>query len=188
MAGSGGNNLIPPGAPQEPEVIVAFIEEHITTLAEAGGKWFLVPNLFNFEGAPALVPGALDPELYTPGIQTEEDAQEIFSKTRQLNRQLRSALPRLERRLDREFGDVTIVQFDMFGVTRFMKRNPRFFGITNTTGQGLTPPFLGCFCTGVETGNPDEFFWYDSLHPTAIVHHVLGDVAAFAVKVRTRYP
>ncbi|MEJ2602556.1 MAG: SGNH/GDSL hydrolase family protein [Gammaproteobacteria bacterium] len=186
VASGGGNNLVPPGAPQDPEAIVAFIEEHITTLAEAGGRHFLVPNFFDIENAPFLTPGLLDPLLYPPGIQTEADAAEIIAHSVETNRRLRPALRRLEQRLNREFGDVTIVTLDKFRIARFIKQVPHLFGIEDVTSQALTPPFIGCFCTGVEADDPNAFFWYDSLHPTETVHQVWGNLAASAVAKKLR--
>jgi phospholipase/lecithinase/hemolysin len=186
VASGGGNNIIPPGPPQAPEAIIAFIEEHVTTLVEAGGRNFLVPNFFDLENAPILTPGLLDPALYPPGILTEADREESVAAGVETSRRLRPALRRLEARLNREFDDVTIVFLDKYLISQFIMRAPHLFGIEDTTGQALTPPFPGCFCTGIEAENPNAFFWYDSIHPTATVHQVWGDLAAFAVGQRLK--
>ena len=186
VASGGGNHIVPPGPPQEPKAIIAFIEEHITTLAEAGGRNFLVPNFFPLDDAPFLTPGLLNPALYPPAIQTDADREAIVATGEETSRLLRPALRRLEARLNREFGDVTIVFLDKYLISRFITRAPHLFGIEDTTGQALTPPFPGCFCTGIEAENPNAFFWYDSLHPTATVQRVWGDLAAFDVTKRLK--
>jgi 3-phytase len=186
VASGGGNNIIPPGAPQEPDAIIAFIEAHVTTLVEAGGRNFLVPNFFDLENAPMLTPGLLDPALYPPGILTEADREASVAAGVETSRRLRPALRRLEARLNREFGGVTIVFLDKYLISRFITRAPHLFGIEDTTGQALTPPFPGCFCTGIEAENPNTFFFYDVIHPTATVHQVWGDLASFEVGKRLK--
>ena len=117
VASAGGNNLIPPGLPQEPEDIVGHIENHVMTLAEAGARHFLVPNFFDIDQAPFNVPLLVSPAWLPPGVPNQEAADDILARADELNRKLRSALPRLERRLDRAYGGVTISLVDMFTTT-----------------------------------------------------------------------
>ena len=180
VSSGGGNNLIPPGLPQEPEAIVSYLENHIVTLADAGARHFLVPNFFYIENAPMLIPLLVDPAWLPPGVQSEEDAEEILARAEETNRRLRNTLRRLERRLDRRHGGVTITQFDMFLASRVINNAPQLFGIEEITTQALTPPFPACFCTGfIQPGvDPDRYLWFDVIHPTARVHEILGELAA----------
>ena len=180
VSSGGGNNLIPPGLSQEPEVIVGYIEDHVTTLAEAGARHFLVTNFFDIEKAPFMEPLFVSPSWLPPGIQTQEVADDILARADEVNRRLRGALPRLERHLDRKFGGVTISLVDMFTTTKVISKAPQLFGIENTTETALTPPFPACFCTGfLEPGvDPDRYLWFDEIHPTARVHEILGELAA----------
>jgi phospholipase/lecithinase/hemolysin len=174
------SNWRAPGLPQEPQDIVGHIENHVMTLAEAGARHFLVPNFFDIDQAPFIVPLLVSPAWLPPGVPNQEAADDILARADEFNRRLRSALPRLERRLDREYGGVTISQVDMFTTTKVISLAPQIFGIENTTDTALTPPFPACFCTGViQPGvDPDRYLWFDEIHPTARVHEILGEVAA----------
>ena len=190
LAGAGANNLVPPGAPQEPDQILDYVEQHIRDLAAVGGRIFLVTNIFDFEKAPYLKPLEIDPILLPPGVPTQAAADDILARAKTYNRKLRFRLHRLERELDRTYGDVDIIHFDKYIMSRFISRAGFLFGIENVTEQALTPLFPGCFCTEyIEEGiDPDHYFWFDSIHASARVQAILGHAAARAVKrsLRTR--
>jgi 3-phytase len=139
----------------EPEVVMENLRQHITDLAAAGGKTFLVAN------SPIDDPRAV-----------------------QLNRLLKKQLPKLARRLG-----VTILLYDMARVFNFILDHSEFFGITNVTdpacpGCGIGIPDPDAEDTMVP--NPDEYFLWDLIHPTRVVHAIIGEAAALVVQHNLR--
>ena len=51
--------------------------------------------------------------------------------------------------------------------------NPEEFGLTNVTDPFLDPLTF----TPTVGANPDEYFFFDTLHPTAIGHSIISDFA-----------
>ena len=69
------------------------------------------------------------------------------------------------------FPGVNLVQFDTFGFYNTVVANPAAFGFTNVTDACLST--LGC--------NPDEFLFWDGVHPTTWAASILGDEFTDAV-------
>jgi phospholipase/lecithinase/hemolysin len=61
-------------------------------------------------------------------------------------------------------GTENIISPDTFAIMNAVISNPDFYGLTN-----VTDPFLGSGAT-----NPDEYFFFDSIHPTEAVHAIIG--------------
>ena len=55
-------------------------------------------------------------------------------------------------------------------------------GFTNTTGRAYNGDDLGFLTIGTVVSNPEEYFFWDGIHPTARVHEILGN-AAYALAV-----
>jgi phospholipase/lecithinase/hemolysin len=94
----------------------------------------------------------------------------------QFNKLLDRELARLDDRLK-----VTILPFDMASVEAAMRQNPADFGLTNLTdpacpGCGIGIPAPDAADTIVP--NPDEYFFWDDIHRTRVVHRVVGEAAA----------
>lgn len=164
----GGNDIIPPGPPKSAEEIVDNLAAHITELAQAGARYFAVPNLPTIEQFPLVK--ALD----------EEAADELAEIARQTNRLLRRRLIRLEWELKWAGTPVEIAQVNWNVSFWFLSTFPSLIGVENTTDPALISP--GCPpCTGVLVPNPNDYFWFDNVHPTAPVHlgvglFALGDI------------
>ena len=64
--------------------------------------------------------------------------------------------------------------FDLFGLINNIAANPVALGISDTTSP--------CLSFGVKSGakcsNPEAYLFWDAVHPTAVVHKHLGNVAA----------
>ncbi len=137
----------------------------VTALAGAGAKHFLVANLPNIgltpeaqAGGPAVVAGAT-----------------FLSTT--YNGQLAAMLPVLATNLN-----VDIRQLDVFAFLNNVIANPGDYGITNTTNRcysGVT----GVGGPGSVCANPDEYIFWDGIHPTAAAHEALGQYALQVVPV-----
>ena len=70
---------------------------------------------------------------------------------------------------------VSIARLDIFGLTQEVIADPGAFGFTNVTDPAFDPS------TGSVVSNPDEYFFWDPVHPTRVAHRILGDRAARAV-------
>jgi outer membrane lipase/esterase len=142
---------------------VANLSAIITTLAGAGAVNFLVPNLPNV---------GLTPEAQAGGPAAVAAAT-FLSTT--FNAQLAAALPGLQTSLG-----IDIRTVDVFGFLNGVIANPSAYGISNTTARcysGIT----GVGGPGTVCANPDEYLFWDGIHPTAAAHAALGEYALTVV-------
>lgn len=144
---------------------VSNITAMISDLAAAGATTFLVPNLPNIgitpeaqAGGPAVVAGAT-----------------FLSTT--FNAQLADALPGLATGLG-----VTIFELDIFGIVNDIIANPGAYGFSNTTSRCYEGP-LGVGGPAPTCANPDEYLFWDAIHPTSAAHQILGNAASSVIPV-----
>jgi phospholipase/lecithinase/hemolysin len=135
-------------------VPVANLASEITTLAGAGGKLFMVPNL------PLL--GDLPSTNTLP--QAERDALNFLTTT--FDSMLQSQLNQLQRQLG-----VTIYQLDIKTLVENAIANPAAYGFTNVTHSALAD--------GVLTGQ--GYLFWDIVHPTTVGQAYIADLAAATV-------
>lgn len=159
-----------PGLGNDPVTAAGNIGAHITQLAMAGGKIFLVPNQFRLSQIPLI---QLDPQL-APLTPVFDDWTLAF------NAQLHAELNVLETTLG-----VTILQFDSFKWSDEVFAQPRKFGFTNITdpacpacGVGVPAPDAGSSVVA----RPKKYFFWDLVHPSAAGHKLLGKSFAKFVK------
>ncbi len=136
----------------------------ITTLAGAGAQNFVVPNLPDIGLTPEAVAGG-------PAVV----AGATFLSTT-FNSQLAAALPVLESSLS-----INIFDVDVYAFLNSVIANPGLYGMTNTTGRCYPGPTGVGGGVGTECANPDEYLFWDGIHPTAAAHAALGDFATAAV-------
>jgi phospholipase/lecithinase/hemolysin len=77
--------------------------------------------------------------------------------------------------LDLGLPGLDIIKFDTFSVLDSLIANGAAFGFTNVTEP--------CFDAAAQTlcANPDQYIFWDSVHPTARAHQFLGNAFAVAV-------
>lgn len=177
----GNNDLIPPGAPADPEVMVANVVDHVSILAAAGARHFLVPTTIVTDTVPGLNPPLSD-YLFPPDIVSPEALPaviaDILERNRRFNRLLRQGLHKLEKELSGLYGAVTISHVNLAITTRLMNNAPSLFGLTDVTSPAVTSYFdPTCFCEGVAAEDANSYFYFDIVHPTATVHEVIGEQA-----------
>ena len=133
-----------------PESVLDKLTENITTLANAGAENFIIPNL-----APL---GTIPVFANVPGVN---DALNAASS--QFNTLLDSELDELEDELG-----INITELDIAGEIAKIQANPSDFGLSNINEPALNTT------TGAVVPNPDEYFWWDDIHPTAAAYSLIA--------------
>jgi phospholipase/lecithinase/hemolysin len=141
-----------PGSPGDANVVANAIANILTTiqiLAAAGAQHFLVPNLANLASTPAFAGGPL--------------AETLSNLSIAFNTNLAAQLALLDAAIAAE-----ITLFDTDALFEDVLANPGAYGFTNTTGSCVEALLSGGVC------NPDEWLFWDSVHPTAATHAILA--------------
>ena len=127
----------------------------ISTLASAGAKNFLIPNLPDV-GLTPLVAGnpAGSAFLHALSIQFDSDLATVLQN-------LQSTLP------------IHITKLNEFDAANQVLASPASFGLTNVADA--------CFSGGIVCGDPGSFFFWDSVHPTARGHVLISEFALAAL-------
>ena len=121
----------------------------ISTLAGAGARNILVPNLPDLGDTPALL---------STGDPARIGGATLLSQG--FNAALSSGLNNLRQNLG-----INLWELDVYGMGKELKNVPSAFGITNTTQSALL--------TG-NAASAAEYLYWDAVHPTARVHKILG--------------
>ncbi|MEO1035400.1 MAG: SGNH/GDSL hydrolase family protein [Pseudomonadota bacterium] len=173
IVAGGGNDILPPGPIQAPEAIVANIMSHVETLIDTGAQSILVINIPPLERSPAIA------EL------GEDTAAATRRAIRKSNVLLRRAIGGLRRDLRRHGIHADVFFVDIYKPWRALLAHPTFIGVENTTVTAIDPPECPP-CIGDVVDEPNTFFWYDTVHPTAPVHEAIGRVVAWQLKLQIR--
>jgi phospholipase/lecithinase/hemolysin len=148
----GGANDFLNGGQTNPAVPVANLISDITTLAAAGGKQFLVPNL------PLL--GDLPATINTPVSGPLNFLSSTFDSM------LHTQLDQLSQQLG-----ITIYQVDVNSTFQSIMADPAAFGLTDVVHPAyLDPNYKG-----------QGYFFWDFVHPTTEVHALIGAEAYGAI-------
>ena len=150
---AGGNDLLNNSA-IDVSVPVASLASSITRLANAGADEFLVPNL--------------PPLGQTPSRYGTDDEVWMDYQSSQFNTELDAALTTLETSLS-----ITIHRLDVFGNMQRLLADPLAYGFTNVHNRA--------YSGGTVVPNPDEYLFWDGIHPTGAAHAWLGELAVLAV-------
>jgi phospholipase/lecithinase/hemolysin len=147
---AGANDFLAYGQ-TDPSIPVANIAGEITTLAHAGAKLVMVPNV------PLL--GDLPATNTLP--ESQRDALNQLTST--FDSLLHSELDQLGQTLG-----ITIYQPDINSLLQNALANPARYGFTNVTTSALGD--------GVLTGQ--GYLFWDEIHPTTVGHQLIADFAA----------
>jgi outer membrane lipase/esterase len=151
-----GQGLNPPG---DIAASVGNILNIVSTLAAAGAQNFLVSNLPNIGLTPEAAAGG-------PAAQAGATALSVA-----FNNGLAANLPGLA-----SFLGVNIITLDAFG---FLNN-----AIAGAPGNGFTNTTAPCYVSGpTACANPNEYIFWDGIHPTAAAHQLLGNYAASVIPV-----
>lgn len=154
---AGANDFF--GEIEDPESTVTAAVTNIATavasLSALGGRRFLVPNL---------------PDLgRTPDLLASDDPAVTAGAT-QLSLAFNSALASVLDGLESQLG-IEIIQMDVYSLFDEILSDPGAFGLTDAASPCLqvTPPSL--------CDSPDEYLFWDGVHPTAAGHRMLAEAA-----------
>ncbi len=139
-----------------PVVSVGNLATAISSLYALGARNFLVPNLPDLGKTPrALAPN--------PPVASDI----LTAKTVTHNTLLDSTINSLETAIP----DINIIGLDVFGQLNNVRANPGEFGFTNVTESCLNPDtFTVC-------SQPDDYLFWDGIHPTTAGHKELAKAA-----------
>jgi phospholipase/lecithinase/hemolysin len=140
----------------QPEEIVGNLKTAIESLYDIGARNFLVPNLPDLGRTPlALSSASLVP------------ADTLTNLTREHNLLLDVTLNDLSDSLT----GINPITLDVNGIFNEILTTPEEFGFTNVSEPCLDPvTFASC-------SNPDEYLFWDNIHPTSFAHEILGEFA-----------
>ncbi len=164
-------NLISQSArTQVVENAIAEISSTISTLANLGAEFILVSN------APDIsrIPETLDIANSDPGVSTR-----ALEATLLFNRLLGSRISQLSSNFNGE-----LVLFDLYSEFNRILDQPQNFGFTVIN--------QGCFNPSSFRLNPgcdfDQYVFFDSIHPTARAHQILGNTLFDATQIMRSNP
>jgi phospholipase/lecithinase/hemolysin len=148
-----------------PETLAAAATENIrqavTNLVQAGAKYIMVPNLSDL---------ALTPESIAGGA-------EVMQRATNLSAAFNTALTGVLAGLEAAFS-IDLITLDVRSLFNSVVTNPAQYGLTNIN----TPCFTGAIDKpGTVCANPDEYLFWDSVHPSTAAHQILGDYALAAL-------
>ncbi len=149
---------------QLPNSVTDNIIDGLTQLSSLGAKEFLVVNLPSLGEAPFA--DFLD-------AQTQPDISSILNQLTATHNEL------LSEKLN-AFGqshtDANIVELDVNTLFADVSANPSAFGLTNVTDPCLTNFKPGFQFEGI-CDNPDQFLFWDNVHPTTAAYKLVSDLA-----------
>ncbi|AFY82468.1 phospholipase/lecithinase/hemolysin [Oscillatoria acuminata PCC 6304] len=134
-----------------PNQPVSNVSEAIATLAAMGAQNFLVPNLPDLGNLPA--------------TRNQQSSVQLNELIRLHNQGLAQSLQQLSSRLGSE---VEIIPLNVNEIYNLVLDNPADFGFRNVTEPCLNQQ------RGMTCQNPQEYLFWDDIHPTTFAHEKLG--------------
>src|SRR4029450_1467087 len=137
----------------------ASIKQRIATLHDAGARNFLVWRAPNIGLTPAI--RTLNQRIPV-AIQLATGRSQIFHQ----------GLDGVVTDSSRDLPGIRIDRLDAYRLLNDLVASPSAFGLINVTDACLTP-----FVAPFTCGSPDEFLFWDGIHPTRAVHAIIAQEA-----------
>lgn len=153
----GGANDYQTVADAQPESVVDDLATAVEDLYEIGARNFLIADL---------------PDLGKTPRALSDDAPVVSETLTNITNQHNSLLSEAIANLDDSLADINLIPLEVNQLFEDILANPSDFGITNTSEPFLNPDTLA-----PADDNPDEYIFWDLIHPTATVHEAVGDLA-----------
>jgi outer membrane lipase/esterase len=147
--------------PNVPFEAAARIGQALDLLYGAGARHFLVPNLPDL----GQTPGSASNPFATAATMLFNQALEAQLTGRQL-----------------QWADAQILSFDTFALFNQLVANPGSYGFTNVSQPCYVGPLLGAGVPQSLCPDDDAYLFWDSSHPTAGAHALLGQGLADTVQ------
>lgn len=169
----GGNDIISYGTPLQN--MLAAQEKTLETLLSAGVKHIIVMNLVDVSKAPV---------FEFPDKKGKQ--AEVAAKVMQYNAGLQELVYRLSIKYAAQ--SVHIRLFDTAALLEKLLAHPEQYGITNTTQSCLAIDTVSSFNymqkqkPRAACQNPEEYVFWDTLHPTTRIHKILADALFEVIK------
>lgn len=142
------------------DVVNINIRGAVQDIINAGGKNIVIFNLPDLSDVP------LADNL------TRQDQRKLRQLTNIHNRRL----DRLVNNVERTNPDVNVIEIDVNELADEISDNPSEFGLTNVTDNFSGIDILEELNQPPASGNPNEYFYWDSVHPTSTVHDLVADL------------
>jgi len=153
-AGANDYIILPPQLrTTETQAVVNNLSDALTTLIDAGARNLIVPNLADLGS--------------TPQERVLPTAAALTAITNNHNANLNTALQGLAAN-----RDVNIIPLDINALFGEVVTDPLTYGLTNISDRCLGNPN----CT-----NPDEFLFWDGIHPSARGHQIISEYATAVI-------
>lgn len=142
------------------DVVDINIRGAVQDIIDAGGQDIVIFNL------PDLSDALLADNL------TRQDSRKLRQLTNRHNRRL----DRLVDNIERTNPDVNLIEIDVNELADEISDNPSEFGLTNVTDNFSGIDILEELNQPPASGNPNEYFYWDSVHPSTTVHDSVADL------------
>lgn len=123
-----------------------------------GARHLLVPNVANLGRVPRVAD-------FGPGA-----AAAATALVQAFNAQLSGMLDAFEA----SHAGVHLIRFDTFASFEAIVANAASHGLTNLTDRCYTGDDLGFTGGGTVCANPEQYLFWDGIHPTTVAHQILG--------------
>ena len=74
-----------------------------------------------------------------------------------------------------------VIRFDAYATFESIVANAASFGLTNLTDRCYTGDDLGFTGGGSVCAHPEQYLFWDGIHPTTVTHRLLGEAMLAAV-------
>jgi thermolabile hemolysin len=151
------------GATTNPKVLSDDLSIAIRSLSKVGAKKILVANL---------------PDLgKLPSTSNSSYSSALSSLSVSHNSSLAKSLDVLKQELG---SDTQIIKLDVYSLYQQAITDPAKFGFANVTSA--------CLNNAASCNNPNQFLFWDGIHPTTAAHQILAKTALRALKTELSLP